>query len=307
MRSAPSATEHNLKRDLAVAVRHSDILLMTCGAAEAVEAAARPALELATRWNIAAGHVQVLTCNVSQGWRRQGCVGRALDTVSDHTVDEEPGTFPLVHVERATLEVLRGDDDAARRRLLHLESGRSEVMDPFIVEARVLREVWTGDPASGLHALFDLLRGRHDEISPGTVGDLLVLGARAAADMSTGASPRERRGVARSLESFRAGLHHDPFAPSAVLADRASAPQWDAELGRLRGGNSVDAWLAATRTWDRLTRPHDAAYCRWRAAQVALQSGQGTVAARLLTRAATDAREHVPLSEAIAATARAGR
>ena len=52
-------------------------------------------------------------------------------------------------------------------------------------------------------------------------------------------------------------------------------------------------------------RPHEAAYCRWRAAQAALRDGQGTVAARLLKRAAADAREHVPLSQAIAAT-RAG-
>ena len=59
--------------------------------------------------------------------------------------------------------------------------------------------------------------------------------------------------------------------------------------------------------WDLIGRPHDAAYCRWRGAQVALRHGSGHVAARLLKKAATDAREHVPLSEAIAATARGAR
>ena len=43
-----------------------------------------------------------------------------------------------------------------------------------------------------------------------------------------------------------------------------------------------------------------------RAARVALAQGQGTVAARVLKRAARDAREHVPLSAAIAATSRGG-
>ncbi|SFA77450.1 AAA ATPase domain-containing protein [Nocardioides alpinus] len=294
---------HNLKRDLAVAVRHSDALLMTCGSAAAVDAAARPALELARRWNISSGHVQVLTTNVSQAWRREGCVHRALEVVSDHTADEEPGPFPLLHIERATVDVLRGDAEAARRRLSHLESGRFEVMDPFIVEARGLHEVWTGDPGAGLRALVSALHGRHDEIAPGTVGDLLLLASRAAADMCAAAPADERRDAARTLETFRAGLHHDPFEPSAVLADRAAAPQWAAELGRLHGEDHVDAWLAAIRTWDSLSRPHDAAYCRWRAAQCALRDGQGTVAPRLLKRAARDAHEHVPLSEAIARTA----
>ena len=58
----------------------------------------------------------------------------------------------------------------------------------------------------------------------------------------------------------------------------------------------------------RCWRPHDAAYCRWRGAEVALATGQATVAGRLLRRATTDAREHVPLTRAIGATvARAGR
>ena len=93
-----------------------------------------------------------------------------------------------------------------------------------------------------------------------------------------------------------------------MLADvGANLISWRAELARLAGSQGVESWRAAATAWDALDRPHDAAYCRWRAAQCALRDGQGTVAARLLRRAAADAREHVPLSEAIAATARAGR
>ena len=52
--------------------------------------------------------------------------------------------------------------------------------------------------------------------------------------------------------------------------------------------------------WDKLGRPHDAAYCRWRRRQAAIADGQRTIAERLLRRAARDAREHVPLAAAIA-------
>jgi len=65
----------------------------------------------------------------------------------------------------------------------------------------------------------------------------------------------------------------------------------------------LELWAETARRWDRLGRLPDAAYCRWRGAQVALTAGQGTIALRLLRRAAREAREHVPLSLAIAETA----
>jgi hypothetical protein len=77
---------------------------------------------------------------------------------------------------------------------------------------------------------------------------------------------------------------------------------WDAELARFDGADTVDGWLLAASQWGRLRAVHDAAYCRWRAAQVALHAGDGTATSRLLERAARDAREHVPLSRLIAAT-----
>jgi hypothetical protein len=77
---------------------------------------------------------------------------------------------------------------------------------------------------------------------------------------------------------------------------------WAAELARLSGQNTADGWGAAAAAWDELIHPYDAAYCRWRAAQVALATAHGTAARRLLKRAAADARGHVPLSEAIRRT-----
>ena len=77
---------------------------------------------------------------------------------------------------------------------------------------------------------------------------------------------------------------------------------WRAELARIDRTATIESWVRAATAFDRLTWPHDAAYCRWRAAQVAQRTGEGTLASRLLNRAAADARTHVPLSETIAAT-----
>jgi hypothetical protein len=76
---------------------------------------------------------------------------------------------------------------------------------------------------------------------------------------------------------------------------------------RVERADTPEIWATAAGEWEKITRPHDAAYCRWRAAQAALRDGQATLAIRMLKRAAADAREHVPLQRAIAATAASRR
>jgi hypothetical protein len=82
----------------------------------------------------------------------------------------------------------------------------------------------------------------------------------------------------------------------------ACTAQWEGEVARAVGRDTVEHWTRAAMEWDRLERPHDAAYCRWRGAQVALRDGRAALATRLLRHAATDATEHVPLLRAISAT-----
>jgi hypothetical protein len=134
---------------------------------------------------------------------------------------------------------------------------------------------------------------------------LLAL-ARATADRAT--IERHSRGkrseTAAALQARRQASAVDPFGdhltPQAQTAFRTT---WDSELARIAGQGTTETWTAAANAWDPMVRPHDAAYCRWRAAQVALKMGQGTLAARLLRGAARDAREHIPLATAIARTA----
>jgi type II secretory pathway predicted ATPase ExeA len=302
----PGGTD--LVPDLSLAVRHTDILLMACRPATDVEEVARRELRRAEQSALDAYHyVDVLKSNVSQAWRRAGHLKRALRVVAASTEADEPGErAPILHTERALLELLLGNTDRARRRLTFLNVGQHKVVDPFIVNARMQYDLWAGDPADALCRFETLVESRHDEISPGIVGDLLALGARAAADSTAQSSPSARRDAHRLMLALRARLHHDPYEPPVVLSDRAAEPQWSAEIARIHGKDTADTWLAAVRRWDSLGRPHDSAYCRWRAAQCALRDSQGTAAARLLRRAGADAREHVPLSQAIAWTA-AGR
>ena len=128
---------------------------------------------------------------------------------------------------------------------------------------------------------------------------MFALGARAAADC-----PSEDRDLdtLAALEELRRRATLDPFA-GACGDNHGWRATWDAELARLSGDETLDLWVRAAAEWDRITRPHEAAYCRWRGAQAAQRDGHGKAAARLLKRAATDAREHVPLHRAIAATA----
>ena len=116
----------------------------------------------------------------------------------------------------------------------------------------------------------------------------LVL-ARATADRAT--IERHGRGArseaAEALRDRRQASVMDPFGDHLTTQARtAFRATWDCELARLQGQEATETWAAAANAWDPMVRPHDAAYCRWRAAQVALKVGQGTLAARLLRRAA---------------------
>jgi hypothetical protein len=107
------------------------------------------------------------------------------------------------------------------------------------------------------------------------------------------------------IRELRARATSDPFEKDPLhVAKGAQLHLWTAELERIEGHPTVESWTRAASAFDRLTWVHDAAYCRWRAAQAARADGRGVLAARLLTRAAADARTHLPLARAIAETAR---
>ncbi len=112
-----------------------------------------------------------------------------------------------------------------------------------------------------------------------------ALGLRALADRALGAgrAPGADRDAGRAPGADRE--HADRLLERARrCADRAAAvtpdaAAWlavaEAEHARFAGErDSSDLWAAAVAAWDRLGRPHQGAYCRWRWAEALQATGR---------------------------------
>ncbi len=278
---------------------HTDILLTSCRPLAEVEEAGRASVDLSRIPGLAGSGV-IVKINIALAMIRAGQVSRAASLLP---VPEEAGTLLTNYLLMtwSWVELCRGRLNEARRVIAELDGVSVNLLQAVALRAEVAAqlELWSGQPGSASRrlraALEELLVTREtDDLAP-----VFALAARAAADCR--GDDRDPDALA-SLQDLRARASLDPF--SGVCGDNHCwRAVWDAELARLSGDETPDLWVRAAAEWDRITRPHEAAYARWRGAQVAVRDGQGTVAARLLKRAATDAREHVPLRRAIAATA----
>jgi hypothetical protein len=286
--------------EIEVAVNITDILLMAGAPADELVTVAEPALAAADTWALHQWADAILRYNVAEALITQGHVERAWELVAPLTdgdpVDER---WPL-HEQRAVLELMRGRQEEAHRHVEALETGplpRGSL--PFRLVFAVTAgtiDLWTGRPTKALDRALPVLESGLDTEEPATLAPLLLLAARAAAEIQ----PSD---YGDQLMDLHRRLTRDPFAPHPVFAAApAYGATWAAELARLEAHERLDGWVAAAVAWDHLTRPYDAAYCRWRGAQVALAATQGTTARRLLTRATRDAEGHVPLSDAIRRT-----
>ncbi len=147
-----------------------------------------------------------------------------------------------------------------------------------------------GDPGDAVDRLTDLLGQTLDNDTARVAGPGFATLARAVADLQR-LQPRE--GTTGQLRVLRQSADTDPLGPGPVPATRPGCTaQWECELARATDDDTLEQWSRAATEWDRLTRPHDAAYCRWRAAQVALREGgrpspDGSSSAPLPTRAST--------------------
>ena len=287
----------------------TDLLLVQHAPPEAFERAGQPGLETVERWNLDTFGTNLLRSNLALGYLVAGLVDRAvavLGPVPDEvTVGEGPRQFV-----QACLDIVQGRLEVAERRsaaLVQLPGDMPPTLDGAAAGARV--ELWRGEPGS-LCARFetvlaDVLSSETSSLS----GSHLLLLARVRADVASieGSGGGARSESAASLRNLRQQAVLDPLGDQLTPEARTALRRtWEAELARLDGRDATEAWAAAATAWDPMVRPHDAAYCRWRGAQVALARGQRTIAAKLLRRAERDAREHVPLAAAIAATARGG-
>ena len=302
--------------DIRISVIHTDIVLRSGGSVDDLEAAGAPGLTAAASLGIENWQIVLVRSNVSEGLTQAGYVDRAatlIDPVTEGPLDMD--RWPL-HLERANLDALRGLQDAAQERFGALRADKASVLyqtglleaRPDVIHYLALIDLWGNAPHRALSLLHPFLEEVAATEAAVGVGHTFVLAARAAADVveSTSTPDAVRDGLLGILNQVREHAPVDPF--TTTRADgRAHRASWQAETARLAGRPALELWATAAGEWDTLHRPHDAAYCRWRGAQVALATDQGTIALRLLRRASREAREHVPLSTAIAETTERAR
>jgi DNA-binding CsgD family transcriptional regulator len=111
------------------------------------------------------------------------------------------------------------------------------------------------------------------------------------------------------LADLHAAAKADPFAPRPLpVTGAAHGLSWSAEWTRVRGEHDPQAWHEAAAAWEAVSRPHRAAYARWRQAEALLARPYGRAPATEILRAATrQAAQHQPLTAAISELAHRAR
>jgi DNA-binding CsgD family transcriptional regulator len=307
------------------AITHTDILLKL-GRLTEVEAVAAPALQIATAYGMdPSSSAATLRWNVFEALTELGSMDSAtglIDPVSQGTVGlSSRGDYHA----RATLEMLRGNLDAAQQRWIDLH-GLPPPSLAVQVESdsnEVELQLWRGAPGAALEQAHALLV-RSAAADQGTLtgplltyaGLLLILALRACADLAEAArisgdyeAVQEAKRHAGELSALRSRMTPDPFTPGPLRPTAtADGATWQAEWNRLRGQSDVALWEQTATAWDALARPHRAAYARWRQAEALLSAPQGRAAAAAVLRtAAHQAVQHAPLSTAIGDLARRAR
>ena len=307
------------------AMLHTSMLL-DLGRLTEVEAAAAPALQMATAYGMDQSfRTAIVRWNVFEALTELGSVDAAARLI-DPVSQEKVGLSTRFDYEaRATLEMLRGNLDGAQQLRTEI-NGLPPTWLGFqggTCVREVELDLWRGAPEVGFEESHALLV-RAAEASQGILagpllafaGPLLIVALRACVELAEHArATRDSEALiaaqryADQLTDLHRKMRPDPFAPGplrpAAAADNA---MWQAERSRLRGEPESTLWEQAATTWDTLARPHRAAYARWRQAEALLARPGGKASAdAVLQTAAGQAAQHVPLATAIADLAQRAR
>lgn len=285
--------------DIWLAVIWTDALLVLGAPSQEVEAAGTHALDLAHKEQIEDFGPVLVRYNILSALIHDGRLAEAralLGSDADGEVDFDRAPY---FYARALLEALSGRlDEATALTDKLLRDGPSMDADLEFDFTVATIDLWSKRPAQAWTRTRNALASLPDAVPAPLLLPTLVLAARAAADLAADDQSQAAAAAAELSElAARARLSTGPEQGWAI-AD-ALRRTWSAELARLESNDSPRHWLEAASEFDRLDRHHDAAYCRWRAAEAALRHGQGTASSRLLTMAARDARGHEPLLAAI--------
>ncbi|MFC7496597.1 MULTISPECIES: ATP-binding protein [unclassified Nocardioides] len=281
----------------------TDLVLKFGGGTTALVAAGRDALAAADEWALDTYVAAAVRYNIALGWLRAGHLVEAAAMVDGRTQGPPTHDKTPLHEVRVALDAVRGRREEAAQRLSAVMSQIGAArLDPEFNAVVTECELWSGRAHDAYDRLSESLQSESGRVHAIMAGECQVLAVRAAADLAE-EDPARRATLRRRVTDL---LDRDDPTDVASQAQQAYRCARAAELSRLAGDPRVDLWASAAREWSRIGRPFDAAYCSWRGAQVALLTGQGSVALRLLRRAAREARDHVPLSAAIAETAARG-
>ena len=190
----------------------------------------------------------------------------------------------LAHVNRAEIDLLRGDYSAAAGRwqlIYAFPVHRSRVDFAYESAPRAAEAwLWAGRPGDALRetrralALF--------QVPDLTIlcGRLLAAGMRACADLAEQARARrdqfaaaDAAAVADDLAAWVEQMGGAPFTDHPTVATiPAERATWDAERTRVAGRSDPDAWGGTAKAWQDLGCPHRAGYAWWRQAEAQLDA-----------------------------------
>ena len=242
-----------------------------------------------------------LAANAAESLLALGRTAQAATLIDPLTTGPADPDQHLVHASRIEIDMLRGDIEAATRRLQQVAAFPRGVGSIIVASegARLAAQLalWARRPGD---ALEDVQRGLSLFKAPDLTifcGRLLVAGMRACADQAEQARARRDNHAARAAQAAaddlcswvrqmaRLPFTDHPFV-ATIPADRAD---WDAERTRLEEVSDPVAWATAAKTWDGLGCPHRAGYAWWRQAQAQLDARQPAAVAAAALRAAAAA------------------
>jgi DNA-binding CsgD family transcriptional regulator len=259
----------------------------------------------------------ILRCNVVEAILGLGRPAEVETVVADPGVDAVPPSDGFFLPELLCLvDVCAGRlDDAARRMTAVLTGVQALVLrvehKRELTATRMLIALWRGEPEDAESIARQELTELAETEEHALAADLLMLLARAEADIATQpphARHRDTDGDSWSQHHL-AGMAADPFADHSWHRARpAQKATFVAEHARRALTNYPDLWAAATAAWAELGMPHKAAYTGWRQAEAMLADKVDPAAMQaVLTQALHAATQHKPLTAHIRNLARAAR
>ncbi len=303
-----------------LAVNESDALLKLARFQRAADVASR-GLDDARQAGLEAWEMAgVVAANAAEALLAVGRTAEAAALIDPLTTTPPDRDRWLAHVNRAEIDLLRGDTGAAARRwqlIYAFPAHRSRVDFAYESAPRAAEaSLWAGRPGDALQKTRQALALYQGTDLTILSGRLLAAGMRACADLAEQA--RARRDQAAAVAAVDAGdglatwaeqIGGAPFADhpfvAAIPAWRAT---WDAERTRVAGTGDPGAWDGAAKAWQDLGCPHRAGYAWWRQAEAQRDAGQPAAAAvGALRAAAAAAGGHAPLLAQIRALAERAR